>query len=121
MKSTHGKALKAYLTLQAMGSKQIPSSTAYKLFKLKKALLDVVEFQTEEEKKLVDECGGTITENGTIIIEDAEKRKEYAAKYKELEQMECDVEYNQIKLSSAEIKEMSINEMEALEDFVNFG
>lgn len=121
MKSTQGKAIKAYLALQTMGQNKLPSTTAYKLFRLKKALQDVVEFQTEEEKKLVDECGGTVTESGTIIIEDAEKRREYAEKRKELDGMECDVNYNQIKLSSAEIREMSINEMESLDGFVDFG
>lgn len=120
METTQGKAVLAYTTLAQMSRKPMPSFAAYKLFRLKKALSPVVEFQSEQEMKLVDELGGKITEAGMIQIDGADKRKEYADKHRELENMACEVDIAKIEMHMKELPELSVADMETLDDFVTW-
>lgn len=120
MKTTQGKAVSAYLALTRMGQVRLPSTVAYKLFKLKSALKGAYDFQAEEEQKMIDEFGGKMLENGQIIIGDEAQRGLFKQAQKKLEETEIDVEVNPISLSSAEIREITINDLEALDGFVEF-
>lgn len=120
MKTTQKKAIAAFATLTVMGQKPMDSLTAYKLFKLKKALTDVVEFRTQQEMKLVEKHGGTVTETGQVRIEDENARKEYAKDYRELEQLECEVNVERVEMSLQNFPQMTIQEIESLEPFINF-
>lgn len=120
METTQGKAVNAYAALALMSRKQLNSFTAYKLFKLKKKLVSIVEFQSEQEQKLVAELGGTITENGAIQIEDQSKRMEYLEKHKELENLPCEVDGGKIALYMKEVPDISMADMEALEEFIDW-
>jgi hypothetical protein len=120
METTQGKAVLAYTTLAQMSRKPMPSFAAYKLFRLKKALSPVVEFQSEQEMKLVDELGGKITEAGMIQIDGADKRKEYAEKHRELEAMACEIDLEKITMTMKELPELSVADMETLDDFVTW-
>ena len=119
MKTTQEKVLNAYATLNKMSQNPMNSFTAFKLFKLKKALQDTVDFQVEQERKIVDEFGGEINEVGQFKI-DPEKRKEFNEKLKELNGMECEIDRDKTVILMAELKDVSLAEMEALEDFVEW-
>lgn len=120
METTQGKAIAAYGTLAQLGRKTMPSFAAYKLFRLKKALSPMIEFQTEQEEKLVDELGGRITETGVILFAEKEKQAEYAKRHRELEGLACEVETERIRMTMKELPEISPEQMEALDDFIEW-
>ena len=123
METTQGKAVNAYTALARMSQKPMNSFAAFKLFKLKKTLAPIVEFQSEQEQKLVEEIGATITEFGAIVWDkkkEAQQRKEYADRHKELEDMPCDVETKKITMFMKEIPEITIADMDALTEFIEW-
>ena len=120
METTQGKAVSAYAALAQMSRKPMPSFSAFKLFRLKKALSPIVEFQSEQETKIVEELGGKISENGSIQLEDSDKRKEYAERHKELDSMECEIESKKIVMYMKELPDLSIAELDALEEFIEW-
>lgn len=120
METTQGKAVAAYATLNQMARKPMNSFTAYKLFKLKKALGLIVEFQSEQEVKLIKELGGQVAESGAILIDDKEKRMEYAKKHKELEELVCDVNIEPMVMHMKELPEITMADMDTLETFIEW-
>lgn len=119
MKTTQEKALNAYAALNRMSQRNMNSFTAYKLFKLKKALQDPVDFRIEQERKMIEELGGTLTETGQAVLE-SESQKAFSEKVKELNALECEIEREKTVIFLAEIKDISLAEIEALEDFIEW-
>lgn len=119
MKTTQEKALNAYAALNRMAQRSMNSFTAYKLFKLKKALQDPIDFRIEQERKMIEELGGTMTETGQAVLE-SESQKAFNEKVKELNAMECEIEREKTVIFLAEIKDISLAEIEALEDFIEW-
>ena len=120
MKTTQEKALGAFRALNRMSQKSMNSFAAYKLFRLKKALSPVLEFQAEREQTLVEELGGTISETGAILIKDKDKRAEFQQKYKELSDMECEVDAEKLVMYMKELPEISLSDMDALDEFIEW-
>ena len=120
MKTTQGKAISAFITLMEMSKKPMTGQAAFKLFKLKKKLRDIVDFQTEQEQKLAEELGGTITENGKIEFTDPSLYPEFKRRHKELEDLECEIETEKISMTMKELPDMSIAEMDALDEFIDW-
>ena len=118
MKSTQGKVLAAYTTIVRIGRKPMESKAAYKLFKLKKAMQDSVDFQAEQEEKFVTELGGEISAEGRIVFKDADKGAEYNGKRKALAEMECEIGIDKPLFNVRELPEISIAELETLDDFI---
>ena len=63
---TQHRAVVAYSTIIRMGQK-VTGKAAFSLFRLKQTLRGIVEFQSEEEMKLVEKYGATVTEDGRIL------------------------------------------------------
>ena len=120
MKTTQGEAVKAFGTLTAISKEQVSSTTAYKLFKLKKALSTIIEFQSEQEVTLAEQCGGSVSDDGRLNFPDDESRMLYAAKHKELEEMECEIGHERMKMSLREIPRMTIQSIELLDPYIDF-
>lgn len=120
MKTTQRNAINAYSVIAVMARKQMNSLAAYKLFKLKKALSDIVEFQAEQERKFVGEHGGSISETGRVTFEDKAKEAEYNKAYKELQNMECDVQIEKATMCLVDIPEITIAEIEVLDPFIEW-
>lgn len=110
---TQKQAITAYGTIIKIGGK-VSGKNAFALFRLKQQLKEVVEFQAEEEMKLVEKYNGQITENGQIII-DHESRPKFIKEREELGSMECDIQPVEI----GEI-DITLDEIEALNGFVKF-
>ena len=120
MKTTQAQAITAFVTIRKMERQPINTFTAYKLFKLKKALADIVDFQSEQEIKLIEELGGKVSPDGAIDLPE-DKKAEYIERHKELEEMECEIDREgKIELYMKELKEISISDMEALDDFIEW-
>lgn len=124
MKTTQGKAVSALIAINRISGQKMPSFAAYKLFRLRKKLKDVAEFQGEQEEKLVEELGGKINDMGRVIWNDpgekAAKDAEYAKRHKELEDMECEIDTEKIMMTFKEISEITPQDMEALDDFIEW-
>ena len=69
MKIKLEKAVNAMQVVTRLNAIRMKSpATARKLFGLKKLLQEPLEFYIEEEKKLIEELGGAIKEDGAIIF-----------------------------------------------------
>jgi hypothetical protein len=120
MNTTQGKVVIAYTALANMSRKQLNSFTAYKLFRLKKKLASIVEFQREQEIKIVEEVGGSLSETGEVQFKDKEARAKFVEKQRELGELECEVEGEKISMMPKELPEVSLADMEALEEFIDW-
>ena len=68
----------------------------------------------------MEELGGSITETGEILLEDKEKRAEYASRHRELEEMECEIDTKRIIMTMKELPDLSLADMEALDEFIEW-
>lgn len=118
MKVTQGQVVAAYGVLNLMGKRQLNTGTAFRLFKLKKKLDDIVEFQAEQENSLAESLGGMI-DNGRLILPD-DKRSEYTEKHREITETECEIDIDRVPISLNEIPISTIEEIEALDPFISF-
>ena len=119
MKATQKQALVAYVTVNRIYGNEMNPSTAYKFFRLKKALKEAVDFQSEQEAKLATELGGEITEDGRLNLPDG-KMHDYNAKHKALEEMECEIDCEKKEVHMKELQKISPAYMETLEPFIEW-
>ena len=93
MKMTLEKAVNAAQTIAVLNRIRMKNTaTARKIFSLKKLLEPHLEFYLEEDKKLIEELGGTVRDDGVILFNDqAEGTKKMIAGRKELFATEVDV------------------------------
>lgn len=117
--TTMDKALAAFGTLNRVRGR-VKGKEALDLFRMKNALKESVDFQVEEELKLVNEYGGVITDKGSIIIADKEKREAFLTARKELGEMECQIEMEPVKLSLDKNPDITMEDIEQLDGFVEF-
>ena len=93
MKTTLKSAVNAAQVIARLNGVRMKSSTtARKLFNLKKLLEPNFEFYAEEEKKLIESLGGTVADDGAIIF--ADQKAGMAALQEgrnELLDSECDI------------------------------
>ena len=114
---TQGDAVRAYGAIVRMGQKAT-GAAAFTLFRLKKSLQEIFEFQNEEEQKLVQKYGGQMIDNGLVVIADKEQREQFQKEVENLHGMECDIQ--PVTIPAAAIPEISLAEIEALDGFVIF-
>ena len=93
MKTTLENAITAMRVITRLNAVRTKSTaTARKLFGLKKLLEPNFEFYAEEEKKLIADLGGTVTEDGAILFPEQEKGLQELSKGRqELLASECDI------------------------------
>lgn len=121
MKSTLGKVVTAAKALNSIGQAQMDNGTAWALYNLKKAMHGPVEFQTEQEMKIVEELGGKVEEGGKINFDKApEKMITFLQRRNELELMECEVKTKKVVISIKKLPRVSPADMEKLDDFIEW-
>ena len=120
MKTTHGAAVNALITINKIGQSPIPSFAAYKLFRLKKKLADAADFQTEQETKAIAEMGGKVGDRGKVLFEEPEKYVEFAKRQKELSDMEYEFDGDKISMYMTELPNLSVGDMESLDAFIEW-
>ena len=123
MTTTMGKVINAAAVITRLNVVRMKNTaTARKLFSLKKLLQPEFEFYAEEEKKLIDELGGTVTEDGAILFADqAEGLRKLAEGRKELQATECDIPIDTpIIFRDNEGIQVSGDELEILEGLAEF-
>ena len=114
-----GQVVRAYAILNLMGQQQLATPVAYKLFKLKKSLATVVEFQSEQERNLAEELGGSFGETGKLELP-KDQRAEYEKRHKEMVETMCEVDCEKVKLKMSDIPTISMDVIEALDLFIDF-
>ena len=123
MKTTMGKVINAAAVITRLNVVRMKNTaTARKLFSLKKLIQPEFEFYAEEEKKLIDELGGTVTEDGAILFADPEEGlRKLAEGRKELQATECDIPIDTpIIFRDNEGIQVSGEELEILEGLAEF-
>lgn len=118
------EVINTILAIDALKETELDGKTAYALFITKKALLPHYEFYCEEEQKLInkyakrDENGRIVSDGETIQFVSTEATKEFAAKRKELFNMEVDIEFKRYKIMLP--KTIKLVLLEALSSFFDF-
>lgn len=122
MESTYRKVISACSTLIVLGRKQIPTPTAYRLYKLRQKLKSLTEFITERENAMADEMDVKVND-GVFQFPDEETKAKFIKAHDEFLDAPCDVEVEEqvIKLADLPDKlEISMNEIESLDGFIRF-
>ena len=123
MKIAQRKVVDALIAINRLSKQPMPSFTAYKLFRLKKKLKDVSDFQSEQEDKIIAELGGKVNERGVVTFDGDDKESkcaEFIKRQEELGNMECDMDDDRILIVLKEIHEISLSDMEVLDPFIEW-
>ena len=119
IKTNHGKAYVAFIALSQLRN-MVRGQDALRVFHLKGKLKESAEFMGEEEMRLVQECGGTVAENGLLVIPDGEKRSTYIAERKKLDALECEIDAEPVEIPIDRCPDVTAEQMEMLDGFVQF-
>jgi len=119
MAQTHLKALIAYAALTRMGQKAT-GKAAFSLFRMKQKLEEVVRFQGEQERTLAEKHGTKIMEDGALIFPDDKAKAAFMEDKKALYDMEIDPEIEPIKVQIDQLPAINMEEIEALNGFIEF-
>lgn len=117
--TTMDKVLSAFGALNRVRN-QVRGKTALDLFHLKNMLKESVDFQVEEEQKLIIECGGIVTDAGTIVIADKDKRAAFAKARQELADMACEIKTDPVLMDLEKNPDITMEDIEQLDGFVIF-
>lgn len=117
--------IKAFHALQKYEEKDLPIRISYSLFKVKKLIEDQVEFQLNAEQEIFQKYKPTSNEDGSLKFESEEQAREFAqefsSKIDEIGEIEVELDLkNKPKISLDQIVDMSIEDIEALEPFIEF-
>lgn len=114
------EAVRAYKVLKGLGNEKMSMETAYKLFRQRKALKPAYEFQAEREKAIMEKYKAKPDRNGMFRTEDPEDLAQLQNDLKELAEMESDLKVEPVVIENAEGMRISPDEMEALENVIEF-
>ena len=123
MKTTLKTAVNAAQIVSRLnGIRMKSSTTARKLFNLKKLLEPNFEFYAAEEKKLIEELGGTVSSDGAILFADQEAGMDKLEEgRRELLDSECEIPIDKpIIFRDAEGIQVSGYEIELLQGLAEF-
>lgn len=112
---TQGKIIMAIKTLDKMKSQPMPLPLSYKLYKLRKTLQPHWDWQVEQEMKILEEKG-VQTENGLTITQ--EERAEFDSALLAIIEIEVEKDWTPVKVSVSDGLTISIEDIEALDGFV---
>lgn len=101
---------------------QFPLRIAYNLFKLKKKLDMLFEFEVDQEKKTVEKYGGVINADGSIKFPDKATTEIFGNAMTKLLQTEIDEEVEPVVINTDDAGDISITPdlIWKLDGFVNF-
>lgn len=114
-----GQIVKAYQAIQKHENEELPLDISYAFFKVKKQLTDQWNFQLEREKVIFDKYKIS-NENGQLTFEKPEDQNKFIHEIEELADMEIDWEYDKVKVNIGDRMQITISELEALDEFMEF-
>ena len=107
-----------YKKLEEMNDIKFPAVVSLRLFKFKKQLKELFDWQAEEERALFTEYGATF-EDGRLVMEDQSKMNEFAEKINALAVIEHE-DMNKIELPIGPFGEISMDDLETLSNIIEF-
>lgn len=119
METTHGKVFAAFVTLSQIRS-MVKGIDALHVFHMRNRLKESVDFLSEEEMRLVQEADGIISENGTVMIPDREKRETYLAERRKIDELPCEIPADPITIRIDRCPDVTAEQIEMLDGFVIF-
>lgn len=127
MKTTQKKAVNAYNALTEIGKQPFPIRDALNLLVLRKKLETAMEFQLQEEQKLIDEYQPTV-DGGKITMPYDEKdeavqarAKEFFRKLADLNQMEIEIDADPAPVGIPDGVIIKPETLAALDGFIEWG
>lgn len=114
------KYVNAYKVIRKYESEKMPLDISYGLFKVKKILQDQWDFEVAKEQEIFDRYNPVIDDNGNFRFESAEDQTNFAKEISDLLSMEVDEDFDKVKINFDNKIEMSLSDIEALSDFVEF-
>lgn len=111
-----------YPALARLSGAVLPAKKSFKIYMLTKKIKEMYDFAIEEEKKMIKECNGEISESGEIRFEDEDNFKKFQSLIEELHKVEVNLEFEPVELSEKEVENLNItaSDIMILEDFVFF-
>ena len=119
---TYQQIVNAKQAIDEIGKLHFPIRISYELFKLKKRVEQLFEFEVDQEKKLVEKYGGQIKNNGSILFDSKEITETFGNEMAELLKTEVEEEFEPVDIDITEAGDVSISPelMWKLDGFVNF-
>ena len=119
------KIIQAYKALTNLSQQKLPLSVSHKLWTLARTLQPHWEFQTNEEAKVLEKYNPTPCDDGSMDFGSAERARECKAEYEktvaEIAELDIDLgDFKKITLHLDDKIDISIGEIEALSEFVEF-
>lgn len=126
-KLTQGQLVAAYIPVVNLNQQTISRVYSKKIYQLKKTLETVLEYQRQEEEKLLVTYGGHVEPDNVTVSFDGEDNEEkhnrmidYAKARKELLDSDAVVEIEPFTIPSDVAVEVSGEDMEKLEGIITF-
>ena len=114
------RIINAYSITEALSSSEsLTTMGKWVLYSVRKTLSPHYEFQMEENKKLIEKYNGKVSEN-TIQFETPEDATAFQKEFNEIEELEIDMDFKKQEVKLSDIPDITIKQMEALEDFIEF-
>lgn len=107
--------IKAIKTLDKIKTQPMQLRTSYNLYKLRQSLQPHWDWQVEQEMKILEEKG-VQTENGLTITQ--EERAEFESALLSIVEIEVEKDWTPVKVSVSDGLTISIEDIEALDGFV---
>lgn len=115
-----GEIIKAYKALNNLAAQPLPIKEAYTLHKLRAALRPTWDFQQQEEEKEIRRLEPRFEQNGDLLFKSPDDAAAFREKLKALEENEVDMECKPVNVRMTEGVALTVNDIEALEGFVDF-
>ena len=115
-----GKAIDALEALRKINHQDTSTTTARRVFELKKTFETAAEFMQQEEEKILAHYKYEDNGNGHITFADVETANKYRAERKALNDSEFEIDYKPIKIHVIEGIRISGDDVGALVGIIEF-
>lgn len=117
--------VKAYHVLEKYAQIQLPLKVSYAFYKVKTIIKDQVEFQNNKEREIFEKYKPKTNDDGSFKFESAEQAEEFArefdSKITEVTEMDVDLgEFKKPRIPIDQLVDVSVEDIEALEPFIEF-
>ena len=116
--------IQAYKAISKLNENPLSLKTAHALYLVKKMLEPHYEFQLNKEKEIYDKYNPTPLENGDLDFGSPEKAQEFTKEYNdlinEMKDLEVNLEFVKPSIRLDDDLKLSIEDVEALEPFIDF-
>lgn len=121
MKISQKKLIMAYNAVGELTSAKMPVKTALFLYRLKQALEPAYQAEVSAERKLVEDYGAVVGEDGRVDFPNTESREGFIQSMVELNSAEVEIEIEKPAISTASIDgNVTMQTIEALDGLVIF-